>query len=169
MPDTHHISQLILPELESELANTRRMLAAVPDGQTEYRCHEKSMKLAGLAGHVAEMPMFSVLTLTAPPTDLAAPGDTPPHKFETTTQNLAVFDELAAKAIATVGSLSDASFTEPWSLVYGDYKIFEGDRYAAYRTLGINHLVHHRAQLGVYLRLLGVPVPKTYGPSADEQ
>ena len=169
MTDTHHISQLLLPELESELAITRRMLAAVPDGQNEYKCHEKSMKLAGLAGHVAEMPMFSVLILTTPSMDLAAPSETPPHKFESSAQNLAVFDEVAAKAVAALRGLSDQSFAEPWTLVYGDYKIFAGDRYNGYRSLGINHLIHHRAQLGVYLRLLGIPVPKTYGPSADEQ
>jgi uncharacterized damage-inducible protein DinB len=169
MSETNQISQLLLPELESELEITRRVLAAVPDGNNEYKCHEKSMKLAGLAGHVAEMPMFSVLILTPPSFDLGAPNDTPPHKFESTAQNLAAFDDMAAKAIATLGSLSDAAFDEHWTLVYGDYKIYAGTRYNAYRSMGLNHLIHHRAQLGVYLRLLGIPVPKTYGPSADEQ
>jgi hypothetical protein len=169
MSEHTYISQLLLPELEAELAITRRVLAAVPDGNNEYKCHDKSMKLAGLAGHTAEMPMFAVLTLTAPPMDLAVPGPTPPHKFESTAQNLAAFDTMAAQAIATVKSISDPTFAEPWSLVYGDYKIFDGTRYNAYRSMGLNHLIHHRAQLGVYLRLLNIPVPKTYGPSADEQ
>ena len=169
MSESNHISQLLLPELESELAITRRILAAVPDGQSDYKCHDKSMKLAGLAGHTAELPMFSALILTAPPMDLAVHSDTPKHKFESTAQNLAAFDAMAEKALAAMKGISDATFAEPWSLVYGDYKIFSGDRYNAYRDFGINHLIHHRAQLGVYLRLLDVPLPKTYGPSADEQ
>jgi len=169
MSEHTYVSQLLLPELEAELAITRRVLAAVPDGHNDFKPHDKSMKLARLAGHTAEMPMFAVLTLTVPPMDLAAPSDTPPHKFESSAQNLAAFDDMAAKAVATVKGLTDPSFAEPWSLVFGDYKLYDGDRYNAYRTLGINHLVHHRAQLGVYLRLLDIPVPKTYGPSADEQ
>lgn len=169
MPETHSISELLVPELQTELAITRRLLAAVPDDHNDFKCHEKSMKLAGLAGHTAELPMFSVLILTAPPLDLAVPSDTPHHKFESTAQNLSAFDAMAEKALAAIKGVSDAAFAEPWSLVYGDYKIFAGDRYNAYRNFGINHLIHHRAQLGVYLRLLDVPVPKTYGPSADEQ
>jgi len=168
MPETFYTSQLLLPELEAELAITRRILTAVPDGHNDFKPHDKSMKFGRLAGHTAEMPLFTTFTLTQPSMDLAVPGTIKPHVLETSAQNLAAFDAMAADAIATLKTISDETFREPWSIVYGDYKIFSGDRYGAYREMGLNHLIHHRAQLGVYLRLLGVPVPKTYGPSADE-
>ena len=163
------LADILLPELEFELATTRRILAAVPDGQNDYRPHDKSMKLSRLAGHTAEMPMFAVLTLTHPPVDLAVPGAVESHQFETSAQNFAAFDKMAEQAVTTLRATSDDTFDEPWSLVYGDYKIFSGNRYGAYRSFAMNHLIHHRAQLGGYLRLLNIPLPKTYGPSADEQ
>ena len=169
MPETNHISQLLLPELEAELAITRRILAAVPNGHNTFKPHEKSMSLATLAGHTAELPSFTMVTLAAPDVDLGAPNAYKPNVFETNSQNLDVFNELAAKAIATLKATTDEVFNQEWKLTYGDHVIFNGTRYAAYRTMMMNHLVHHRAQLGVYLRLLGIPVPKTYGPSADEQ
>lgn len=169
MSEANILSQLLLPELESELAISRRILAAVPDGHNEFKPHDKSMSLAALAGHTAELPGFTMVTLAAPDFDLAAPNGYKPNVFETNAQNLAVFDGIAANSIATLKATTDAAFIEAWKLTYGDYPIFDGTRYAAYRAMMMNHLVHHRAQLGVYLRLLGVPVPKTYGPSADEQ
>lgn len=169
MSDLRTISQMLLPELEAELAITRRVLAAVPDGHNDFTPHDKSMKLSRLAAHTADMPTFMRLILTAPPLDLADPNAPKPHVFETSAQNLAAFDTLAAALVATMKTIPDAAFTEGWTLVYGNHPIYSGDRYSAYRSMGLNHLVHHRAQLGVYLRLVGVPVPKTYGPSADEQ
>jgi len=169
MSESHTFSAFLAPELESEIAITRRILAAVPDGHNDFKPHDKSMTLARLAAHVAELPSFASVTLTNPNFDLAAPNSYKPHVFETSAQNLAAFDSLAADAIATVNATSDEKFGEPWSLVYGDYEIFKGTRHSAFRAMAMSHLVHHRAQLGVYLRLLGVPVPKTYGPSADEQ
>jgi hypothetical protein len=162
------LRDLLLPELESELATTRRILAVVPDGHGEFKCHEKSAPLSKLAGHVAEMPSFATLVLGSPDLDLGAPGGPPPFRHVTAAQTLATFDDFADQLITTLKHTSDETFEQQWSLVYGDYKIFSGTRYNAYRTFGINHLVHHRAQLGVYLRLLGIPLPKTYGPSADE-
>jgi uncharacterized damage-inducible protein DinB len=162
------LAELLLPELENELATTRRILAVVPDDQPEYKCHEKSMSLTKLAGHVAEIPGFSMLLLSAPDMDLGVPGGPPPMRHTSSAETLATFDKLAADLIATLKSTTDETFHSTWSLVYGDHKIFSGTRYAAYRTFGINHLVHHRAQLGVYIRLMGIPLPKTYGPSADE-
>ncbi len=162
------LRDLLLPELESELATTRRILAMVPDDQPEFKCHEKSMSLSKLAGHVAEMPSFATLVLGSPDLDLGAPGGPPPFRHVTAAQTLATFDDFADQLITTLKQTSDETFEQQWSLVYGDHKIYSGTRYNAYRTFGINHLVHHRAQLGVYLRLLGIPLPKTYGPSADE-
>lgn len=169
MSESHSFSGFLAPELESEIAITRRILAAVPDGHNDFKPHDKSMTLARLAAHVAELPSFAAVTLTSPDFDLAAPNTRKRHTFETSAQNLAAFDVLAADAIATVKATSDETFSEPWSLVYGDYKIFKGTRHSAFRAMAMSHLIHHRAQLGVYLRLLGIPVPKTYGPSADEQ
>jgi uncharacterized damage-inducible protein DinB len=144
------------------------MLAAVPDGHGEFKCHEKSMALAKLAGHTAEMPSFIATILTSPDLDLAAPNDLKPFVHETNVQTIAAFNDFADQAITALKHTSDQTFEQHWKLVYGDHKIYAGSRYNAYREFGLNHLVHHRAQLGVYLRLLGVPVPKTYGPSADE-
>ena len=169
MSETNHISQLLLAELESELAITRRILAAVPNGHNAFKPHDKSMSLATLAGHTAELPSFTMVTLAAPDFDLGAPNAYKPNVFETNSQNLDVFNDLATKAIATLKSTSDAAFNQEWKLTYDEHVIFSGSRYSAYRSMMMNHLVHHRAQLGVYLRLLGIPVPKTYGPSADEQ
>jgi uncharacterized damage-inducible protein DinB len=168
MTETTSLRTLLQPELEAELATTRRILAVVPDDQPEFKCHEKSMSLAKLAGHVAEMPAFATILLTSPDLDLGAPGGTPPFVHVTSAQTLAAFNEFADGLLTAFKNTSDQTFEQRWNLVYGDYKIFSGTRYNAYRTWGINHLVHHRAQLGVYLRLLGIPVPKTYGPSADE-
>lgn len=169
MSETNHISQLLLPELESELAITRRILAAVPNGHNTFKPHEKSMSLATLAGHTAELPGFTMATLASPDFDLGAPNNYKPNIFETNSQNLDYFNDVATKAIATLKATSDATFNEDWKLTYGPHVIYTGTRHNAYRAMMMNHLVHHRAQLGVYLRLLGVPVPKTYGPSADEQ
>ena len=167
MPD-NTLGTLLLPELEAELALTRRMLAAVPDGHDGFRPHDKSMLLARLAGHTAEMPAFAVGCLSWPDTDLAAPNNIKPHKFKSTSQNLAAFDEMAAGAILLLTTTSDEKFSENWRFSYGEQTLYSGTRYNAYRTWAVNHLIHHRAQLGVYLRLLNVPVPSTYGPSADQ-
>ena len=169
MSETNHISQLLLPELESELTITRRILAAVPNGHNTFKPHDKSMSLGQLAGHTAELPSFTLGTLAAPDFDLGAPNGYKPNVFETNSQNLDFFNGVATQAIATLKATTDATFNEDWKLTYGEHVIFAGTRYAAYRAMMLNHLIHHRAQLRVYLRLLGIPVPKTYGPSADEQ
>jgi uncharacterized damage-inducible protein DinB len=169
MSETHQTSELLAPELQTEIAITRRILAAVPDGHNDFKPHDKSMTLARLAAHVAELPSFAAITLTSADFDLAVPNCHKPHVFETSAQNVAAFDSIAADALVTVNATSDEKFNEPWSLVWGDYVIFKGTRYSAFRAMAMNHVIHHRAQLGVYLRLLGVAVPKTYGPSADEQ
>jgi uncharacterized damage-inducible protein DinB len=166
MPTALHT--LLLPELEAELAITRRMLAVVPDDKPDFKCHDKSMSLTKLAGHVAEIPGFTIALLTSPDIDLGAPSDIKPLRHVDSATTLAAFDHGAASLTLALTSMSDEAFEAPFNLVYGEYKIFSGTRYAAYRTFGINHLIHHRAQLGVYIRLMGIALPKTYGPSADE-
>jgi uncharacterized damage-inducible protein DinB len=170
MPETKSISGLLLPELEAEFAITHRFLQALPENLHDYKPHDKSMKFGRLAVHVAEMPSFVAMTLTGPAhLDVHTLVEYKPPVFETAAGLTEAFDELAAQTIEILKSTADSTFMEPWKLTAGEYLIFEGTRYEGYRTVGVNQLVHHRAQLGVYLRLNGLPVPKTYGPSADEK
>ena len=167
MTETTTLRTLLLPELESEFAKTRKFLSVVPDGHNDFKPHPKSMSLSHLAGHVAELPEFLTTMLSSPDLDM---GKTPmtPFRMETRQQALAHFDEVADAAITAVKSTSDEVFQQHWVLSWSGQTIFSGTRYMAYRELGVNHIVHHRAQLGVFLRLLGLPIPGTYGPSADE-
>jgi uncharacterized damage-inducible protein DinB len=168
MTEATHFSNLLLPELEAEFKRTRRILSAVPDGHGDFKPHEKSMSLAKLAGHVAELPGFIQIILTHPDLDMALPGNPrKPVVLETTAQVVAEFDQRAGAAIATLKETSNQTFEQPWSLSRGELKIFSGPRYEAYRALGVNHIIHHRAQLGCYIRELNQPLPGTYGPSAD--
>ena len=166
MPETT-LRTLLLPELESEFTRTRKMLSVVPDGHNDFKPHPKSMSLSHLAGHVAEMPDFLSTLITSPDLDM---GKSPvvPFRMETKQQALAHFDQVADAAITAVKNTSDEVFHQHWVLSWNGHTIFSGDRYTAYREMGVNHLVHHRAQLGVYLRELNVAIPGTYGPSADE-
>lgn len=168
MTETYLLSAHLLPELEHELAKTRRVLEAVPDGHNDYKPHEKSMLLNRLAGHTAEFAGFAALILTLPGIDMQTQSD--PRRIlrmETRDKLLAEFDELAAGAIAAMMSTTDAALEETWTLSKKGQPVFTGTRYNAYRNNALNHMIHHRGQLTVYLRLLSQPVPGTFGPSAD--
>jgi uncharacterized damage-inducible protein DinB len=168
MSTTVHLNELLLPELELELAKTRRILAALPEGEENYKPHEKSMTLAKLAGHIAELPAFTSVILTTPGLDMAAPGNPrKPVVMESREQLLAQFDAAAEKAVVALKGTSDESFGEQWKLSRGEFEIYCGPRYGAYRAFAVNHIIHHRAQLGTYIRLLNHTLPGTYGPSAD--
>ena len=168
MTEATQLSDLLLPELESELAKTRRILAALPDGQLDFKPHEKSMSLGKLAGHIAELPAFTSVILTIPSLDMAAPGNPrKPVVMENPEQLVAHFDLAAEKAVAALKNTSNEAFAETWSLSRGPITIYSGSRYGAYRAFGVNHIIHHRAQLGTYIRLLNCTLPGTYGPSAD--
>lgn len=161
------IHDLLLAELEAEAPKTRAALARVPAARADFKPHEKSTPLGKLAAHVAQLAGFGVPILTQPKLDFATAG-MKPLQFESAAQLQAAFDgglEAVRKALAATG---DAAWSEPWKLCRGEQVFFSGSRFVAYRGMYLNHLVHHRAQLGVYLRLLEVPVPATYGPSADE-
>jgi hypothetical protein len=150
------------------------VLERVPSGKNEFRPHQKSYTLAELAGHVAEMPALVELALAESPgvptdVDLSGSGYQP-FVMESPEGALAVFDKKAALLLRTVEATEDSRFEEQCRLLWDGHVVFAGTRYEAYRGLGMNHMLHHRAQLGVYLRLLEVPLPATpYGPSADEQ
>jgi uncharacterized damage-inducible protein DinB len=160
------ISTLLLPEFDAEMKTTRITLERVPN-QPDFAPHAKSMKLKNLAPHIAQLAGFGLMVMTTPELDFGKTQFTP-LPFESAQQLVKEFDQGAAKARSALASLPDSAWTENWKLSFKGKALFEGQRFLAYREMYLNHLVHHRAQLGVYLRLNNVPVPATYGPSADD-
>ena len=164
------INQALLPEFDQEMANTRKTLERVPDDKLGWKPHEKSMMLGRLAGHVAEMPYWAVETITKDSFDMMPAGVPPPQPTiaKSRRENLEMFDKNVAAARAALASASDEHLMKPWSLMRGGQTIFSMPRIAVIRGMIMNHMIHHRAQLGVYLRLNNIPLPALYGPSADE-
>jgi uncharacterized damage-inducible protein DinB len=165
--DVMTISEALLSEFDQEMANTRRTLQRVPPNP-EFAPHPKSMKLGSLAPHVAQLGEFGLTVLTTPQFEFTA-GSYSPLKFESAAQLVKVLDEGATKVRQALVNTPDEAWSQPWKLSFDGTVLFEGSRFLAYRQMFLNHVVHHRAQLGVYLRLNGVAVPAIYGPSADEQ
>jgi uncharacterized damage-inducible protein DinB len=164
------ISQSLLPEFDQEMANTRKMLERVPDANFAWKPHEKSMSMERLATHCAEIPSWIVATLELTELDLAPVGKPPmqPTKCANTAEVLATFDKHVTAARTLLEKASDEHLMQTWSLLLGGRNLFTMPRTAVLRSFCMNHLIHHRAQLGVYLRLNNVPVPGMYGPSGDE-
>jgi len=160
------ISSLLLPEFDQEAKITRITLERVPN-KPDFAPHAKSMPLGKLAPHIAQLGGFGLTVLTTPELDFGKQTYTP-LPFESAEQLVKAFDEGTAKVRAALEKLPDSAWNENWRLAFNGQKIFEGPRFLAYREMFLNHLVHHRAQLGVYLRLNNVPLPATYGPSADD-
>src|SRR6202049_1576955 len=158
------ISELLLPEFDEEMKKTRTTLERVPGDKVDFAPHPKSMKLGKLAPHVAQLPSFGITVLTTPELDFSK-GSFTPLPFESPAQLVNAFDEGAAKVRAALQATPDKGWQENWKLSFQGKSIFEGPRFLAYREMFLNHLVHHRAQLGIYLRLNDEPVPATYGPS----
>jgi uncharacterized damage-inducible protein DinB len=156
-----------ISDLARELATTRRTLERYPDGRGDWKPHAKSKSLGELASHVASIPGYGVSVMTQDKLDFATRKPTP--TLDSARELLAEFDARAAVTTKAVESASEADLEKRWSMVAGDHVIGEGTRREMFRSLVLSHLIHHRAQLGVYYRLLGVPVPSMYGPSADEQ
>ena len=164
------ISQAILPEFDQEMANTRKSLERVPDGKFTWKPHDKSMTMGRLASHCAEIPGWLVPTIGQDELDLAPPGAPPfkPSIANTTAEVLAIFDKNVADGRAALAGASDEHLMKTWSLLMTGRTVLSMPRVAVVRGMVMNHLIHHRAQLGVYLRLNDLPVPALYGPSADE-
>jgi uncharacterized damage-inducible protein DinB len=161
---------MILPEFEHEMSNTRKTLERVPDDKFSWKPHEKSMSLGGLATHLANIPSWTKETLARTELDISPPGE-PEQRLEekkSSAELLEAFDQNVSSARAALEAATDEEWQEKWSLLMGGKTIFTLPRTAVMRGFVMNHLIHHRAQLGVYLRLLDVPVPSIYGPSADE-
>jgi uncharacterized damage-inducible protein DinB len=164
------IAQSLLPEFDQEMQNTRKILERVPDEKWNWKPHDKSGTVGWLAAHVATIPEWAVMTLKTENFDYAPPGGSSyqPPKIENRQQLLTVFDKSVTETRAAIGAASDQDMMKAWSLLAGGKTIFELPRVAVLRSMIMNHLIHHRAQLTVYYRLLSIPVPGLYGPSADE-
>lgn len=163
------IVELLVKELDTELAGTRRQLEQVPEGKNSWKPHPKSMELGDLAAFTASMPGIMTSMLLDDTFDLANPGEYATVPAESTKALLAQFDKMAALLKDAVkGTSEQRLFTTHWKLTMKDQQLGNDLRYDAIRVGGINHLCHHRAQLGVYVRLNDGKVPGLYGPSADE-
>ena len=162
------VNELLLIEFDEEMKKTRTTLERIPADKGDFALHPKSTRLGKLAPHVAQLTGFGLAILTTPELDFAT-ANYKPLPFESSSQLVKVLDEGAAKAREALKNTSDTAWTEPWKLSAGAKTLFAGSRFPAYRQMFINHIVHHRAQLGVYLRMNDEPVPATYGPSADDK
>jgi uncharacterized damage-inducible protein DinB len=164
------IGQMMLGEFDQEMQNTRKVLERCPDEKWNWKPHEKSGTLGWLATHVATMVSWLPTTLSTEELDYAPVGGPAyqPPKIENRKQLLAEFDKNAVESHAALAKVSDAEIMKNWKLLAGGQEIFTMPRVACIRGMCLNHLIHHRAQLTVYYRLLGVAVPGLYGPSADE-
>lgn len=162
-----NVNEPLLSELKHEAASTRKMLERVPAESFSWKPHEKSMTLMQLAAHVARLTNWLTITINADEFDITTP-DNKPKVFSDTAGLLQAFEDNLAEGAAALQSASNESLREKWRLRNGEHIIFEMPRIAVVRHLVFNHIVHHRGQLSVYLRLLNVPVPGMYGPSADE-
>ncbi len=164
------LSNVLLPEFDHEMANTRKTLERVPDDKFAWKPHEKSMPMGKLASHLADIPHWVGDLFRSESFDVAPPGGQPyqPFQVNSRAEVLAVFDKNIAAARKTISEASDESMFKTWSLLSGGKAAFTMPRIAVLRSFIMSHIIHHRAQLGVYLRLNDVPVPAIYGPSADE-
>ncbi|HEU4453236.1 MAG TPA: DinB family protein [Longimicrobium sp.] len=163
------VRQLALGDFEHELAQTRRVLERVPDDRFDFKPHPKSFSIGHLATHLANLPFWLISILSDDEFDLATVPPTDPATLPTTRDAvLAKFDENVATVRAAFDAADDEALLRPWTLRKGEHVVMTVPRAAAIRTIGISHMVHHRGQMTLYLRLLDIPVPGIYGPSADE-
>jgi uncharacterized damage-inducible protein DinB len=164
------LSEALLPEFDHEMANTRKTLERIPEDKFDWKPHEKSMALGNLATHLSDLPKWVGFTISQTSIDIA-PVDGPPMKNEPATSRQEVldrFDENVKGAREAIAGASDEDLFVNWSLLSGGNPILTMPRVAVLRSFVMNHTIHHRAQLGVYLRLNDIAVPSIYGPSADE-
>ena len=159
------ISQSLLPEFDHEMATARKCIERVPEDKFGWKPHERSMAMGHLASHIAEMPAWAVSGLKQDSLDMAG------YKPWTATNQaelLATFDKNVAAAREAIASTDDATYMKNWSLKAGDKELMTMPKIVVVRSFVLNHVIHHRGQLSVYLRENNVPVPSIYGPSADE-
>jgi uncharacterized damage-inducible protein DinB len=164
------IAASIIPEFDNEMATTRRVIERVSDEKLGWKPHEKSMTMGHLAAHLGEMVAWTVPTISEDALDMNPPGEPPyqPPPANSMAEILATFDAHVIAARAAIAGVSDEDFMKNWSLLSGGQTLMTMPRVAVIRTFVMNHIIHHRGQLSVYLRLNDIPVPSIYGPSADE-
>jgi uncharacterized damage-inducible protein DinB len=164
------ISQSLLPEFDHEMANTRKVLERIPDDKLGWKAHPKSNTIGWVGMHLAEIPGWVDMTMNQESFDVAPPGGQPYRTPPATSRKaiLEMFDKNVASARSAIAAADDAKFFQTWSLLSGGQTIFTMPRVAVLRGFVLNHSIHHRGHLCVYLRLNDVPVPALYGPSADE-
>ena len=164
------ISQTLLPEFDQEMKSTRKLLACVPDDKLNFKPHDKSMPLGRLAGHVAELPSWATHTIKLDSLDITPkPGeDFKAYAAPSREDLLKTFDKNVSEAREAIANAGDEHLGKIWRLVFQGKDVIAMPRSAVLRFVVMNHLIHHRAQLGVYLRLNNVAIPGMYGPSADE-
>lgn len=165
---TMNLAQQFIAEIQQEAAATKRLLSIVPWEKGDYKPHEKSMTLKRLASHVAEINGWWKECLVQDELDFAKDSGKP-KEYNSTADIVAWHDELVQKAVAILQNTPDEEFAKPWTMRQGEQIFFTLPKAVVVRTWCLNHLYHHRGQLTVYLRLLDIPLPGTYGPSADFQ
>ncbi len=161
-----NIIEILQAEFEREMHTTRKFMAIVPDGKYDWQPHEKSMKLIRLATHIAELPVWIPMTLNTDELDFATSNYTPP-KIDNTKELLAFFEQSVVKGREGLENTTEKQLSENWVLRNGETIYETASKYKFLRDW-LCQTIHHRAQLGVYFRLLNIPVPSSYGPSADD-
>ncbi len=161
------IKDALLPEFDHEMTTTRNLLTIVPEQHRDWLPHPRSYTLGRLAGHIANLPGWLSVTMEANEFDLGAAAAWTPPAYSTTLANVAYFDSMVTKAREALNGATDADFMVGWSLKTGDVTHFTLPKVAVVRSFVLNHIIHHRGQLSVYLRLRDVPLPNIYGPTAD--
>jgi uncharacterized damage-inducible protein DinB len=162
------IAELLLPEVDQEMATTRRVLERVPDDKLGWKPHDKSWSMGDLASHIVNMIKWTDVTMNQTEFDMATVSPEQMNQAATSRAQLLEWFDANAAAARQAMARSDADYVVPWSLKQGDKVFFTMPRFACIRSFFLNHVIHHRAQLSVYLRLNNIPVPSIYGPSADE-
>jgi uncharacterized damage-inducible protein DinB len=158
---------MMLPEFDHEMANTRKTLERIPEGRLDFKPHERSWSLRELGGHLAQLPKWLVLTLGTTELDISEPFEQP--TIEGREDILSTFDASVSEARAALEGATGEDLMVTWSLKAEGEVVFALPRAGVIRSFVLNHGIHHRGQLTVYLRLVGAPLPALYGPSADEQ
>jgi uncharacterized damage-inducible protein DinB len=163
------IKDSILPEFDHEMGATRRLLERVPDGDLKWTPHDKSFNMGRLAGHIANIPRWAIITCETDLFDPSAIGDEGRPKDPVSMADVVKqFDANVAEARKKISEQTDASLMSPWTLKQDGQEVLTLPKVAVLRSYVLNHLIHHRGQLTVYLRLRNVPLPSIYGPTADE-
>lgn len=164
---TTSIVQMLITEVKHEAEHTKKILRLVPDDKLTWKPHEKSTALQNLAQHIAELPGWIEMTINKDQLDFDT-DYVPTKKYTSNQELLEILDIHVNKALEALKNATEEILHKPWTLRKGEQVFFTMPKYQIIRYMACNHLIHHRAQLGVYLRLLNIPLPGIYGPTADE-